>query len=100
MLKFLKDYEANDIFKNEIQPERHWLTNQFLEYPKNFGPNSGMNPTLRGTSMNDPVISLMLRSRSKIAPPTGHLFKKSPSGGILLNSTQYRNLIDLSLIHI
>ena len=44
--------------------------------------------------MNDPVISLMLRSRSKIAPPTGHLFKKSPSGGILLNSTQYRNLID------
>ena len=94
VLKFLKDYEANDIFKNEIQPERHWLTNQFLEYPKNFGPNSGMNPTLRGTSMNDPVISLMLRSRSKIAPPTGHLFKKSPSGGILLNSTQYRNLID------
>ena len=94
VLKMFKEYEASDIFKNEIQPERHWLTNQFLEYPKNFGPNSGMNPTLRGTSMNDPVISLMFRSRSKIAPPTGHLFKKSPSGGILLNSTQYRNLID------
>ena len=94
VLKAFKEYEANNIFKNDIQPERHWLTNQFLEYPKNFGPNSGMNPTLRGTSMNDPVISLMLRSRSKIAPPTGHLFKKSPSGGILLNSTQYRNLID------
>ena len=94
VLKAFKEYEASPIFKMNIQPERHWLTNQFLEYPKNFGPNSGMNPTYIGTSLNDPVISLMLRSRSKIAPPSSHLFKKSPSGGILLNSTQYRNLKD------
>ena len=94
VLKALKEYEASPIFKMNIQPERHWLTNQFLEYPKNFGPNSGMNPTLRGTSMNDPVISLLYRSRSKIGPPSAHLFRKSPEGGILLNSTQYRNLKD------
>ena len=94
VLKAFKEYEASPIFKMNIQPERHWLTNQFLEYPKNFGPNSGMNPTLRGTSMNDPVISLLYRSRSKIGPPSAHLFRKSPEGGILLNSTQYRNLID------
>ena len=94
VLKAFKEYEASPIFKMNIQPDRHWLTNQFLEYPKNFGPNSGMNPTLRGTSMNDPVISLLYRSRSKIGPPSAHLFRKSPEGGILLNSTQYRNLID------
>ena len=94
VLKMFKEYEASNPFKIDIQPERHWLTNQFLEYPKNFGPNSGMNPTLRGTSLNDPVISLLYRSKSKIGPPSAHLFKKSPEGGILLNSTQYRNLKD------
>ena len=94
VLKMFKEIEASNPFKIDIQPERHWLTNQFLEYPKNFGPNSGMNPTLRGTSLNDPVISLVYRSKSKIGPPSAHLFKKSPEGGILLNSTQYRNLKD------
>ena len=94
VLKMFKEIEASNPFKIDIQPERHWLTNQFLEYPKNFGPNSGMNPTLRGTSLNDPVISLLYRSKSKIGPPSAHLFKKSPEGGILLNSTQYRNLKD------
>ena len=94
VLKMFKEIEASNLFKIDIQPERHWLTNQFLEYPKNFGPNSGMNPTYIGTSLNDPVISLMLRSKSKIGPPSAHLFKKSPEGGILLNSTQYRNLKD------
>ena len=91
-LKMFKEIETSFPFNTDIQPERHWLTNQFLEYPKNFGPNSGMNPTYLGTSLNDPVISLMLRSRSKIGPPSSHLFRKSPDGGILLNSIQYRNL--------
>ena len=91
-LKMFKEIETSFPFNTDIQPERHWLTNQFLEYPKNFGPNSGMNPIYLGTSLNDPVISLMLRSRSKIGPPSSHLFRKSPDGGILLNSIQYRNL--------
>jgi hypothetical protein len=89
-----KEIEASNPFKTDIQPERHWLTHQFLEYPKNLGPNSGMNPTYHGTSLNDPVISLLRRSRSKISKPTAHLFRNSAEGGILLNSTQYRNFTD------
>ena len=45
--------------------------------------------------MNDPVISLMRRSRSKISKPLAHLFRRSPEGGILLDSTQYRTFTDL-----
>tara|TARA_A100001201_G_scaffold143554_1_gene145800 strand:+ start:40 stop:4134 length:4095 start_codon:yes stop_codon:yes gene_type:complete len=95
VLKMFKEIEASNPFKTDIQPERHWLTHQFLEYPKNLGPNSGLNPTYHGTSMNDPVISLMRRSRSKISKPLAHLFRKSPEGGILLDSTQYRTFTDL-----
>ena len=94
VLKMFKEIEASNPFKTDIQPERHWLTHQFLEYPKNLGPNSGMNPTLHGTSMNDPVISLLRRSRSKISKPKAHLFSQSAEGGILLNSTQYRTFTD------
>ena len=94
VLKMFKEFEASNPFKTDIQPERHWLTHQFLEYPKNLGPNSGMNPTLHGTSMNDPVISLLRRSRSKISKPKAHLFSQSAEGGILLNSTQYRTFTD------
>ena len=94
VLKMFKEIEASNPFKTDIQPERHWLTHQFLEYPKNLGPNSGMNPTYHGTSLNDPVISLLRRSRSKISKPTAHLFRNSAEGGILLNSTQYRNFTD------
>lgn len=95
VLKMFKEIEASNPFKTDIQPERHWLTHQFLEYPKNLGPNSGLNPTYHGTSMNDPVISLMRRSRSKISKPLAHLFRRSPEGGILLDSTQYRTFTDL-----
>jgi|TARA_B100000073_G_scaffold348231_1_gene365831 hypothetical protein len=95
VLKMFKEIEASNPFKTDIQPERHWLTHQFLEYPKNLGPNSGLNPTYHGTSMNDPVISLMRRSRSKISKPSAHLFSKSAEGGILLDSTQYRTFTDL-----
>ena len=94
VLKMFKEFEASNPFKTDIQPERHWLTHQFLEYPKNLGPNSGMNPTYHGTSMNDSVISLLRRSRSKISKPTAHLFRGSAEGGILLNSTQYRTFTD------
>ena len=92
VLKMFKEIESSDPFKTDILPEKHWLTGQLLEYPKNLGPNSGMNTLYHGTSMNDPVISLMLRSRSKIGPPSAHLFRNSAEGGILLNSPQYRNL--------
>ena len=95
VLKMFKEIEASNPFKTDIQPERHWLTHQFLEYPKNLGSNSGLNPTYHGTSMNDPVISLMRRSRSKISKPLAHLFRRSPEGGILLDSTQYRTFTDL-----
>jgi hypothetical protein len=94
VLKMFKEFEASNPFKTDIQPERHWLTHQFLEYPKNLGPNSGMNPTYHGTSLNDPVISLLRRSRSKISKPKAHLFSQSAEGGILLNSTQYRTFTD------
>ena len=92
VLKMFKEIESSNPFKTDILPEEHWLTGQLLEYPKNLGPNSGMNTLYHGASINDPVISLMLRSRSKIGPPPAHLFRNSAEGGILLNSTQYRNL--------
>ena len=92
VLKMFKEIESSNPFKTDILPEEHWLTGQLLEYPKNLGPNSGMNTLYHGTSINDPVISLMLRSRSKIGPPSAHLFRNSAEGGILLNSPQYRNL--------
>ena len=45
VLKMFKEIEASNPFKTDIQPERHWLTHQFLEYPKNLGTNSSLNPT-------------------------------------------------------
>ena len=92
VLKMFKEIESSNPFKTDILPEEHWLTGQLLEYPKNLGPNSGMNTLYHGASINDPVVSLMLRSRSKIGPPPAHLFRNSAEGGILLNSPQYRNL--------
>ena len=92
VLKMFKEIESSNPFKTDILPEEHWLTGQLLEYPKNFGPNSGMNTLYHGASINDPVVSLMLRSRSKIGPPPAHLFRNSAEGGILLSSPQYRNL--------
>ena len=92
VLKMFKEIESSNPFKTDILPEEHWLTGQLLEYPKNLGPNSGMNTLYHGASINDPVVSLMLRSRSKIGPPPAHLFRNSAEGGILLSSPQYRNL--------
>jgi hypothetical protein len=92
VLKMFKEIESSNPFKTDILPEEHWLTGQLLEYPKNLGPNSGMNTLYHGASINDPVVSLMLRSRSKIGPPPAHLFRNSAEGGILLTSPQYRNL--------
>ncbi len=93
-LKFMKEFEASNPFAERLRPEKFWLTGQNIEYPKNVGINSGMNPSLEGASMNDPVVSLVKRSKSKITKPPAHLFKNSAEGGILLNTTQYKTLLD------
>ena len=93
-LKFMKEFEASNPFAERLRPEKFWLTGQNIEYPKNVGINSGMNPSLEGASMNDPVVSLVKRSKSKITKPPAHLFKNSAEGGILLNTTQYQTLLD------
>jgi len=91
-LKFMKELQSSNPLAERLKPQKFWLTGQNLEYPQNIGINSGMNPSTEGSSLNDPVVSLFRRSRSKITPPPAHLFRKSAEGGILLNSTQYEKL--------
>ena len=91
-LKFMKELQSSNPFAERLKPQKFWLTGQNLEYPQNIGINSGMNPSLEGSSLNDPVVSLVRRSKSKITPPPAHLFRNSAEGGILLNSTQYEKL--------
>ena len=91
-LKFMKELQSSNPLAERLKPQKFWLTGQNLEYPQNIGINSGMNPSVEGASLNDPVVSLFRRSRSKITPPPAHLFRNSAEGGILLNSTQYEKL--------
>ena len=91
-LKFMKELQSSNPLAERLKPQKFWLTGQNLEYPQNIGINSGMNPSLEGSSLNDPVVSLVRRSKSKITPPPAHLFRNSAEGGILLNSTQYEKL--------
>ena len=91
-LKFMKELQSSNPLAERLKPQKFWLTGQNLEYPQNIGFNSGMNPSLEGSSLNDPVVSLVRRSKSKITPPPAHLFRNSAEGGILLNSTQYEKL--------
>jgi len=91
-LKFMKELQSSNPLAERLKPQKFWLTGQNLEYPQNIGINSGMNPSVEGASLNDPVVSLVRRSKSKITPPPAHLFRNSAEGGILLNSTQYEKL--------
>ena len=88
----MKELQSSNPLAERLKPQKFWLTGQNLEYPQNIGFNSGMNPSLEGSSLNDPVVSLVRRSKSKITPPPAHLFRNSAEGGILLNSAQYEKL--------
>ena len=93
LLRFQKEVQRS--FGKKFLPERHWITQRYIQYPPHLGPETGMSPFFDGHSVNDPVLSLLNRSKSKLVPPREHLFKQSPEGGIFLNYEQHRKLLDL-----